>query len=186
MGQNVRSWGALARFLGTAAAGLVLDLWSKWYSFAVLAIGVVKLPDGKVVVESRTYEWIPGFVHFHVTANQGAAFGTGQGLRWIFVAVSLAAVGFLVFLYLNSRRQWFYQVVLGMLLAGVLGNMYDRLMFGYVRDMIYALPKWQMFPWIFNVADSLLCVGVGIMIVYSLFAPGHARRATEPVEEGTG
>ena len=184
MRHNLCSWAALLRFFGTAAAGLTLDLWSKWYSFEALAVAIVKRPDGRVLVESRTHEWIPGFVHFHVTANQGAVFGAGQGYRWLFVGVSAAAIAFLIFLFLNSRRQWFYQIVLGMLLAGVLGNLYDRLMFGYVRDMIYALPKWEVFPWIFNVADSLLCVGVGVMIVYSLFAPGKERKAA--VDPGAG
>ncbi len=177
MGQTLRSPAAWGRFVGVASAGLALDLWSKWFSFSTLAVAIVKRPDGRVLVESRTHEWISGFVHFHVTANQGAVFGAGQGYRWLFVAVSAAAIAFLVFLFLSSRRQWFYQIVLGMLLAGVLGNLYDRLVFGYVRDMIYALPRWEVFPWIFNVADSLLCVGVGVMIVYSLFAPGKEKKA---------
>jgi len=43
------------------------------------------------------------------------------------------------------------------------------MVFGYVRDMIYALPEWHIFPWIFNIADSLLCTGVGGMFVYTLF-----------------
>jgi signal peptidase II len=62
-----------------------------------------------------------------------------------------------------------------MLLAGVLGNLYDRLMLGYVRDMIHALPRWpNFFPWIFNVADSLLCVGVTLIILYNLVRPEKA------------
>ena len=53
-----------------------------------------------------------------------------------------------------------HQIVLGMLLAGVVGNLYDRIHFGFVRDMIYVFPRWGIFPYIFNVADSLLCTGV--------------------------
>jgi lipoprotein signal peptidase len=42
-------------------------------------------------------------------------------------------------------------------------------MFGYVRDMIHALPRWpKFFPWIFNVADSLLSSGVTLLILYNL------------------
>jgi lipoprotein signal peptidase len=85
-----------------------------------------------------------------------------------------------------------------MLLAGVLGNMYDRIVFGYVRDMIHALPGWkwpgtwqvpligypspgrEVFPYIFNVADILLCVGVGLMIIYSMFtSPAKMKVTTE-------
>ena len=110
----------------------------------------------------------------YVTVNEGAVFGLGQGYRWIFLAVSVAAILFLSYLFASSsRRQWFYHFILGLLLAGVLGNMYDRLSLGYVRDMIYIFPGKEMFgreifPWIFNVADALLCVGVFFIFVYSL------------------
>jgi signal peptidase II len=113
-----------------------------------------------------------------VTVNEGAVFGLGQGKRVVFAVVSVAAIGFLTYLFATSGPRRFYQFVLGMLLAGVLGNLYDRMVYKYVRDMLYALPgrTWpgsdrEIFPWIFNVADTLLCVGVGLMVVYSFFAP---------------
>jgi signal peptidase II len=112
-----------------------------------------------------------------VTVNEGAVFGLGQGNQTLFAIVSLAAILFLTYLFATSGRRWFYQLVLGMLLAGVLGNLFDRMYFHYVRDMLYMLPgrQWpgsnrEIFPWIFNVADSLLCVGVALMVVYSFFA----------------
>jgi len=174
----VRSPAAWFRFLLTAIAGLALDQWSKIHSFATLKISQSVNPDGHVVVSSRTYEFIRGWLHFHVTANQGAVFGLGQGKRILFVAVSLAAIVFIFYLFIASARQRFYQIILGMLLAGVLGNLYDRLLLGYVRDMIFALPKWDVFPWIFNVADSLLCVGVALMILHSFLQP---RAKADPV-----
>jgi signal peptidase II len=179
---------ALARLLITAAVGLALDLATKVWAFKALLYEQVTQPDGSVQVQSATYALLPGWLQFHVTANQGAVFGVGQGNRWLFVAVSVAAIGFLFYLFATSApRQRVYQVIVGMLLAGVMGNLYDRLVFGYVRDMIYMLPgrswpawlanalpaDWQwtrgpVFPWIFNVADTLLCTGVGLMLVYSL------------------
>ena len=61
--------------------------------------------------------------------------------------------------------------------------MYDRIVFGYVRDMIHALPRWpNLFPWIFNVADSMLCVGVFLLIVYSLLH--KPREDHEPPRRG--
>lgn len=161
---NFRSAMALVRFVGTAITGLTLDLVTKVWSFSVLAEQVGDRP-----MRTHAHQFIPGWIHFEVTTNEGAVFGLGEGNRWLFVAVSIAAIGFLTTLFAKSGRQRFYQVILGMLLAGVLGNMYDRVRFGYVRDMIHALPQWpNLFPWIFNVADVLLCTGVGLLILHSL------------------
>ena len=195
----LRSPAALSRFLLVTVVGLALDLWTKVWAFGALVYNqtVVPHPSGVgefIRVDSRTYEFIPGWLHFRCTANEGAVFGIGQGNRWLFVIVSVLAIAFLTYLFATSGRQRFYQVVLGLLLAGVLGNMYDRICYGFVRDMIYVFPdrhwpawikvglpkhwSWprgEVFPWIFNVADTLLCTGVGLMLVYSLFAE-HARQ----------
>ena len=167
---------AWVRFLLAAALGLALDQWSKIHSFATLMLSK-SVVDGRVHVESRTYAFIPDWLEFHVTANHGAVFGLGQGRRVLFVIVSVAAIGFIFYLFSASGRQRIYQIILGMLLAGVLGNLYDRVVLGYVRDMIFALPKWDVFPWIFNVADSLLCVGVALMILHSIF---HSSKKPTP------
>ena len=185
---NLRSPAALSRFLLTTVIGLGLDLWTKSLAFARLAIDqpfqalgddgrthwfIRSRPD---LMATKGYQLIPGWLHFQVTVNEGAVFGLGQGQRWLFLVISIAAIAFLTYLFASSGRQRFYQFVLGLLLAGVLGNLYDRFRFGYVRDMIYGLPGWQwpgthreVFPWIFNVADVLLCVGVGLIFIYSLF-----------------
>jgi signal peptidase II len=185
---TLRSPAAIALFAGTAAVGLVVDLWTK-------AAAVAYLKDGNIV------RFIPGLVQFTYTENHGAVFGLGQGQQPLFLTVSVAAIAFLVFLFLTSGRSRIYQLILGMLLAGVLGNMYDRLYFGYVRDMIHALPGWQwpawfvrllpsgwqppigrgldVFPWIFNVADSLLCVGVAAMLVYSFLTEIRRKHPAE-------
>ena len=200
-----RSRAAVARLLIVAAFGVGLDLATKVWSFRELQTGQVNYPDGSVRIESETYVFLPGWLHFHVTANQGAVFGVGQGNRWLFVGVSVVAVGFLLYLFATSvPDQRVYQILVGMLLAGVIGNLYDRVLFGYVRDMIYMLPgrtwpawladavpaswEWtrgQIFPWIFNVADALLCTGVGLMLVYSLVTSrkqAHPRADFKPAE----
>jgi signal peptidase II len=177
---NLRSPAALARFLLTALAGVALDQWTKIEAFRRLAVDVYHDPDGTVYAIPRAiypngYQLIPGYLHFRATANRGAVFGIGQGHLELFIAVSALAIAFIAWLFLNSDRQRLYQIVLGMLLAGVLGNLYDRIAFGYVRDMIFVFPRWGIFPYVFNVADSLLCTGVAVMILYSLFQPRHKR-----------
>lgn len=190
---SVRSPAAVSRFVLTTLIGLGLDLWTKSLAAAHLAGG-------------RGVEFIPGWLRFDYTENRGAVFGIGQGHRWLFVFVSILAIVFLSWLFAASRRrQWYYQILLGMLLAGVLGNMYDRIVLSYVRDMIWALPGWHwpgtwtipllgypaaardVFPWIFNVADTLLCTGVGLMIIYNFLQPmekGTPMGGAEPQKQG--
>lgn len=163
---NLRSPVALARFVLTTILGLALDQITKVIAFDKLG----DWPNG--------YPFIPGWLTFRATINHGAVFGIGQGQRPLFIAISILAIVFIGYLFLTSGRQAFYQIILGMLLAGVLGNMYDRVVYGYVRDMIYALPGKtifgrEIFPWIFNVADSLLCVGVGLIIL-GLYRTGQS------------
>jgi lipoprotein signal peptidase len=169
--RNFLSPAALGCFLLTAVIGFSIDQWSKQAAFSKLSDQVQLSPDGEVpLVSEHGYRLIPGWIEFRVTRNPGAVFGIGKGQRVLFVTVSFAAVLFIFYLFAASGRQRVYQIILGMLLAGVLGNLYDRLKFGYVRDMINVLTRWpHLFPWIFNVADSLLCTGVFLMIVYSFF-----------------
>jgi signal peptidase II len=152
-----RSPAALARFFGAAAIGIALDQWTKFAAFS------------NATLADEPCRFIPGWLEFEVVKNRGAVFGLGQGQRILFVTVSIAAVAFLIYLFSASDNRRIYQILLGMLLAGVMGNLYDRMALGYVRDMIHIFPAWpKLFPWIFNVADSLLCVGVTLMIFYNL------------------
>ncbi len=202
---NFRSPAALARFALVTVLGLGLDLWVKVASFKHLLIAQYTLADGTIKAESRDYTLIKNILNLHVTVNQGAVFGIGEGYRWVFVIVSVLAIGLLTYLFAASGKQRFYQFLLGLLLAGVLGNMYDRIAFGYVRDMIYAFPgvtygdvlhslapssiaNRELFPWIFNIADSMLCVGVFLMLCYSFFHKPDSRasedEAGSPVTTG--
>ncbi len=166
---------ALSRFFLTMFLGLGVDLWTK-----SLAESHLQGRDPMVA--------IPGWLQFEFLRNGGAVFGIAQGQRTWFLLISAAAVVFLTYLFTNSQKRPFYQIILGMLLAGVLGNMYDRIALSSVRDMIHMLPGWhwppairhvlrflpdELFPYIFNVADSLLCVGVAFMLIYSFFNSPH-------------
>jgi signal peptidase II len=178
---------AVARFVITTAVGLGLDLWTKSLAVAKLS------PDPSNPFERPpVYVAIRGWLQFEYVSNPGAVFGIAPGHRMIFLGVSVLAIGFLTYLFSGSAKRPVYQIILGLLLAGVLGNLYDRIVYSRVRDMIHALPGWtwphsihdkltflpnEVFPYIFNVADSLLCVGVVLMLIYSFFnAPDEKPR----------
>jgi signal peptidase II len=167
--ENFRNPYALARFFLTAMIGLALDLWSKSAAFATLANLHSKPTGGYDFEPIRSIDFIPGWVHFEVTLNPGAVFGIGQGKIIIFKIVSVVAFLFLTGLFACSGKRRFNQFIFGLLMAGVLGNLYDRIVYSGVRDMIRVLPQWpNLFPWIFNVADMFLCTGVFLLLVASL------------------
>ena len=163
-------------FLVPALGGLSLDLYTKAYAFSHLQpVEQFDVTDPR----PREVVYIKDYLHFVAHENRGAVFGLGQGQRPLFLVVSAVAVGMLVYLFVRSGRQRLYAFVLGLLMAGVLGNLYDRAALGHVRDMIYALPgitigtadnPKPIFPWVFNIADSCLCVGVFLMLCLNLFA----------------
>jgi signal peptidase II len=179
----------LAALLVAFAIGLTADLVTKYVAFDRIDAVEVHTADG-VQLHADSVEFLPGWLHFTRVVNYGAALGVGEGMRWFFIGVSVAAVGLLLYFFSQSGRRLFYQIVLGLLLAGVVGNMYDRLFHGHVRDMIHTFPgrRWsdvlsflpeaRVFPWVFNVADIWLCVGVAIIFVYGLFAKDDPPTAT--------
>jgi signal peptidase II len=65
-------------------------------------------------------------------------------------------------------------VALGLITAGALGNLYDRATHGQVRDFILMLEHY--WPYIFNIADVLLCIGVPLLMICWIFQPDPRRR----------
>jgi lipoprotein signal peptidase len=181
---------AVALVLMVAGVLLAVDLWSKYAAYERLVISKPIERDatsGRVMfIHSDEIPFIQSVLHFRFTVNEGAIFGIGQGKRWLFVVVSFFAIALLTSMAWRGGR-WWQHMLLGLLLAGVLGNLYDRWYYGFVRDMLYAFPgsTWgdfaltrsvtptsihnnELFPWIFNLADCFLVVGVTLLVIQSL------------------
>jgi signal peptidase II len=121
--------------------------------------------------------------------NEGALFGMGQGLSWLFAAVSVAAlVGIVAMVARPSTRQSHWLVVsLALICGGIIGNLYDRLgLHGLewhapaerVGQPVHAVRDWihvtvpGVIDWpIFNLADSWLVIGAGMLLLASLRQP---------------
>jgi signal peptidase II len=151
---------AILLFWPVAIAGAALDLWSKWAIFNWL----IEIPN-------HQYSLVDGFVRFILRENDGAAFSLFRG--WTFMLVTISAIALVVVIgiffmrKINSKLMLF---ALGCMTAGIIGNLYDRAFNeGRVRDFIDVLIPVIDYPWpTFNVADSMLCIGVGLMIVSNL------------------
>ena len=153
-----------------AGLGLAADLSTK--SWALRTIGN---PAQVNHYELYPIEIIEGCVRLITVLNPGASWGIAAGKTSWLLAGSAIALVFMLWLFISLRSgQWVAQVALGMLLGGALGNTYDRLFNGgMVVDFIDVnLGFWPANPWpAFNVADSLLCVGVGVLLISMLFKP---------------
>ncbi len=112
---------------------------------------------------------VKGVFHFTSAHNQGAAFGLMQGWRWFFIVMTIVVCAALVFYLIRGRKvlSRFSRVVLSLLLAGALGNLIDRILLGYVRDMFdFCLINFA----VFNVADSALTIGCALLVCNALFS----------------
>ena len=119
---------------------------------------------------------------FHLTyvENTGAAFGMMKDARWIFMVTStVAIIGILGYMIRRTwiqkkKMPWMEALSLSLILGGGIGNMIDRTTLGYVVDMIDC--RFINFA-VFNVADSFVCIGAGLMILYLILETVKEARA---------
>lgn len=135
-------------------AGVVfLDQLTKWLT-------VINLDFGE------TFPLIENVFHFTYVRNTGAAFSifNEPDQRWIFMTVStVALVALSVYLWFNRKKGALLCVALSFIIGGGIGNMIDRCLLKYVIDMLdFRLINFA----VFNVADSFVCVGVGLFAFF--------------------
>ena len=153
-----------ATLLLTAAAILIGDQVTK-----ALVVANVALGQRVSVLGNLLQVW-------HAQ-NRGASFSLFQGGGLIFVAVSILAVGMVAYFHQTMRdRGWWIHLVLGVILGGTLGNLADRLRQGYVVDWASVGIGDLRWP-TFNVADSSLVVGIGVLLIYLLLTDPGRRQA---------
>ncbi len=161
-------------FWSIALVGCAIDLWTKHFMFSWLG-----MPGGK------TYWIIDGIFGWQTSLNQGALFGMGQGMAIWFAALSvLAGVGINYWLFVaRAALDRWLTVALGCIMAGVLGNLYDRLgMWNPPGIELNAVRDWILFEFRghvwpnFNLADTFLVCGA-IMLCWHALQMEMAQRS---------
>ena len=110
-----------------------------------------------------------GVFHFHYISNYGAAWGILSGKKiFLIVLTSLIIIGMIWYMRKLPQTVWgkWGRVAFILIISGAIGNLIDRLFLGYVRDFLYFILI--NFP-IFNVADILVVVGVGLLMIVMFF-----------------
>jgi len=156
----------LAPWLGLAALVVVLDQATKALVQAALA------PGERIVV-------MP-FVDLVLVFNTGAAFSfladAAGWQRGFFIAVAVGASLLIVHLLRRHAEDRLFCAGLGLILGGALGNLWDRVALGHVVDFVLLHAHGWHFP-AFNVADSAITVGAGLLIWDAVFGKGRAQAA---------
>ena len=130
------------------------DQLSKWL--------VVALLQGKESVYV-----IPGVLRFTYVENDGAAFGMLDDHRWVFLVLSTVMIIALIFYIVKYKpsSKWVMTSLI-LIVGGGIGNMIDRILLGYVIDFIDFCAFPQLWRWVFNIADSAVCVGTFMLSVW--------------------
>lgn len=188
-----RSKGAWALLLGVIILGFAWDLGTKYWAFHSIAESPVVFtreealtttPLSLLIPSHQPVVVVPSILNFTLVLNPGAVFGIGAGKVAFFIVITILAVGFGlgVFIFATRASDRVSHIGLGLILAGGLGNLYDRLVYGCVRDFIHPLPKvkwWgttrEVWPYVSNVADLLLLVGIAMLL-------WHAWRSEKTVQ----
>lgn len=199
--RSARAWFVL---LAVTLAGLAADLATKSWAFATIAGDPVIVDRERVMASSGLAGLIPphppvvvvpSLLEFTLVLNPGAVFGIGAGKRAFFITVTFVAIAFAgwIFARWTTPRQTASHAAIGLLIAGAVGNLYDRLVFACVRDFIHPLPGvrlpfgWtlpngsrEVWPYVSNVADLFLLIAIGILLVQSWRGSARADRERAP------
>ena len=159
------------RFSKTYLKSGISNMWRKYILFFAIIIFVLIIDlVTKSIFDLKTYDFIKGFISIDGFAhNTGAAFSLFSNATVFLLVLSIIClIAYLLFEYLtmDNKRGFTYYIATALMVAGTLGNMVDRVAFGYVRDFIKL--EFIDFP-IFNIADCALTVGVILLAIWLLF-----------------
>ena len=118
----------------------------------------------KYLMPVSSFPIIKDVIHFTYVENKGAAFGMLQDQRRVFMVISTVMIAVLIFIMVKYKKYFHPLMLIGIafVFGGGIGNMIDRTLLGYVVDFIdFTLINFA----VFNIADSFICVGVGLMLL---------------------
>lgn len=133
----------------------------------VAADQIAKYLSVKLLMGRGAVEIIDGIIEFYYTTNNGAAFSSFAGQRALLIIMPIIMIALLLFFFVKTKKKNFLlKLSVMMIISGGIGNLIDRILYGYVVDFINF--TFIDFP-IFNVADIFVTCGGAFLIVYLIF-----------------
>lgn len=141
---------------------------TKYYVFFALIIMVCVFFDqlSKVLTDGKYITIINNMLWFESTHNTGAAYGSFAGKTIPLIVLTVVVLSILIFYYFKSKsKNYIFNFAIGFIVGGAIGNLIDRISFGYVRDFV----KFSFFNFNCNVADIFLTFGVILFALHLIF-----------------
>ena len=163
-----------------------------WLAVIIVTVFLDQLTKYLTVLHLKPIDTLPIIEDvFHLTyvENTGAAFGMMKDARWVFMITSTVAIigilGYMIHRYYVKKEKlhWAEALSLSLIVGGGIGNMIDRTILGYVVDMIDC--RFINFA-VFNVADSFVCIGAGVMILHLFLMTAQEYKATKAAKAAEG
>ncbi len=144
---------------------IMLDQVTKWFIEHYMYVG-------------ESIPIIDNFFYITSHRNRGAAWGILQGQMWLFYVITVVVIiGIIIYLQKNAKGKKLLGVSLALMLGGAIGNFIDRVFRQEVVDFIHTYIFSYNFP-VFNIADSALVIGVGLLIIQMLLEERKSKEKT--------
>lgn len=135
---------------------------------ALIYVDILSKSHFEEIATSDMITFIPNVISFVYVKNSGAAFGIFQNNAYVLALFSIVFIVLFILLdFIYGKKNWWYKIGFCFVLGGAIGNLFDRIKLGFVRDFIY-LDFMDWFP-VFNLADVFLTIGVICFAVYIIF-----------------
>ena len=201
--RSPRAWAIL---LIVTITGFTVDLLTKAWAFQEIAGNPVIVereqllsnPNWTPIPMHEGVVAIPGrLLNFRLVLNDGAVFGIGSQKRLFFIFFTLIALAIAAWIFgrHTTKNNTVAHIAIGLILGGGLGNLYDRIFIGRVRDFMHLFPdrhlpfelSWpgsnsELFPWIFNTGDVLLLTGMGLLMIFFWKQPTTTVQKPDPAK----
>ena len=141
-------------------------MYKKLFIYTIIFVFIDQLSKGLINIGmnlNQSIEIIPNFLNLTYVHNTGAAFSIFEGAKWFFIITAIIVLNIIYIFFIKDKELKKSEIVIySLLISGIIGNLIDRVVFGYVIDFIDV----NIFNFaIFNLADSFIVIAVILLLI---------------------
>lgn len=141
-------------------------MYKKLFIYTIIFVFIDQLSKGLINIGmnlNQSIEIIPNFLNLTYVHNTGAAFSIFEGAKWFFIITAIIVLNIIYIFFIKDKELKNSEIVIySLLISGIIGNLIDRVVFGYVIDFIDV----NIFNFaIFNLADSFIVIAVVLLLI---------------------